>query len=145
MQLGGYISNEYSSDDYLEQTIHIPADTLDYFLAAVSAAKSVADVVNVEKERSKVLEDLEAQIASMNTMKQQLSYSKVDITIHNLAILNSNDLLFTDGIQAAWQDSFSNFKELIYSIVRNWYWWIIIITIGLWGIQFYKRKKALQD
>jgi|GEM_PF-6487301 hypothetical protein len=122
-----------------ESRITSKKQQLEAYTSLLPKAVSVSDIIAVERERKKVQEDLDAHIARLSTMKNQIAYSTLEIHIKESQD-NTEDKTFLVKTSQAFLDSLNSITELFYFIIRNWFWLLPLLVLSLFSYRKIRHR-----
>jgi len=104
------------------------------YLEILKKAKTVREILDVERELGKLRGDIEATEGRLKYLQNQVSFSTLNITFYKKTAANQST--FGSKIGSAFKQGFENVKSFLVSIINVWPF-IIVLFILI----FYFRKR----
>uniref|UniRef100_UPI004047D4D1 DUF4349 domain-containing protein n=1 Tax=Polaribacter sp. TaxID=1920175 RepID=UPI004047D4D1 len=107
------------------------------YLDILKMAKSVTEVLNVERELGKIREEIESTEGRLKYLQSQVSFSSLSINFYTEVA--SSGTSFVDQLKAAFSKGLNNIKAFFMLSISYWPFFLIFIAL-LW---YFKRKKTI--
>lgn len=107
------------------------------YLEILKKAKTVDEILNVEKEIGKLREDIESAEGKLKYLTDQVSFSTLNVLIYKEI---SNESSFGKKLKNGLKDGYEGIKSFILFLISNWPLVILVILILLW-IRRRRRKR----
>lgn len=102
-------------------------------------AKTVKEILDVERELGKLREDIESAEGSLKYLSNQVSLSTLNITFYKKTTFESS---FLNKVSNAFKDGFTSIKSFFLFIISIWPFVIILSILSIWIAKRLKRKKS---
>lgn len=107
------------------------------YLEILKKAKSVREILDVERELGKLRGDIEATEGRLKYLKNQTSFSTLNITFYKK--IKESDSSFGGKVIEAFKDGFDNIKAFFLFLINIWPFIIILFLVFFY---FRKRRKS---
>jgi hypothetical protein len=104
------------------------------YLEILKKAKTVREILDVERELGKLRGDIEATEGRLNYLKNQVTFSTLSITFYKKVAESESS--FGGKIKDAFEDGFDNIKAFFLFLINIWPFIIILFLVF-----FYIRKR----
>jgi hypothetical protein len=133
--LGDLLDQHISANDVTSQWVDVEARLAakrkveERFLAIVGQAKTVTEVLEVERELGNVRAEIESMEAQMKTLKDQVGMSTLTITCTKpQARINS----YTPHFGSALRDGWNYFVRFVEAVIQLWPFLLLFGAIIIW-------------
>ncbi len=107
----------------------------------LKSARSVEEILAVEENLRKVIEEIEATEGSLRYLKDQVQYSTLNVMMYeSYEQPEVRRRSFVSRIGHALGDGWTVFQEMIIGLVGLWPIVILLVVIW-WGVRRYRRRK----
>jgi len=144
-----YFDNkEISSQDVTEQYIDIQSriktkkELENRYLELLKKATKVSEMIDIEKNLSKIREEIEAQQGRLNYLQNQISQSTLRIYFYKKTSDTGVTNSYGSKIINAFSSGFNSLSSLFLAFLKSWHV-ILILVICYW--LYKKRKKNKQN
>lgn len=143
-QISKFDSKEIRISDVTEEFLDIESrlknkkELEKRYLEILQQAKSVEDILNVERELGKLREEIEATEGRLNYLSNQVSFSTLSVSFYKK---ETNETGFSGKIGESFKNGFENLKSFFLFILSIWPF-VIIIPIVYFLIKKWRHKKA---
>ena len=143
-QISKFDSKEIRVSDVTEEFLDIESrlknkkELEKRYLEILQQAKSVEDILNVERELGKLREEIEATEGRLNYLSNQVSFSTLSVSFYKKV---TNETGFSGKIGESFKKGFENLKSFFLFIVSIWPF-VIIIPIVYFVIKKWRHKKV---
>ena len=110
------------------------------YLEILKKAKTVREILDVERELAKVRGDIEAKEGRLKYLQSQVSFSTLSITFYKKTTANESG--FGSKIGEAFKQGFENVKAFLVSMINVWPFMIILFLLIFYFRRRMKRKKS---
>jgi hypothetical protein len=110
------------------------------YLEVLKKAKSVREILDVERELAKVRGDIEAKEGRLKYLQSQVSFSTLGITFYKKT--KANESGFGSKIGEAFKQGFENVKAFLVSMINVWPFMIILFLLIFYFRRRVKRTKS---
>ena len=110
------------------------------YLEVLKKAKSVREILDVERELAKVRGDIEAKAGRLKYLESQVSFSTLSITFYKKT--KANESGFGSKIGEAFKQGFENVKAFLVSMINVWPFMIILFLLIFYFRKRIKRTKS---
>lgn len=107
------------------------------YLDILKKAKTVKEILEVEKEIGSLREDIESAEGKLKYLSDQVSFSTLNISFYKKI---SNESSFSRKLKNALKDGYESIKSFFVYIVSNWPVAIIILILFIWFKRRNKKK-----
>jgi hypothetical protein len=107
------------------------------YLDILKKAKTVKEILEVEKEIGSLREDIESAEGKLKYLSDQVSFSTLNISFYKKI---SNESSFSRKLKNALKDGYESIKSFFVYIVSNWPVAIIILILLIWFKRRNKKK-----
>lgn len=105
-------------------------------------AKSVKEILEVEKELTNVRSDIESMEGRLKYLQNQVSFSTLSINFYKIELVNSTERSFFRRLARAFSNGISNIKWFFIALVNIWPFILLgILTFIFIRKRIKKRKK----
>lgn len=109
------------------------------YLEILKKAKTVKEILDVEREIGKLREDIETSEGKLKYLKDQVSFSTLNISFYKSI---SNESSFTRKLKNAMSDGYESIKSFFIGILANWPLVIVVFFVFVWFRRRMKKKKS---
>jgi hypothetical protein len=110
------------------------------YLEILKKAKTVREILDVERELAKVRGDIESSEGRLKYLQNQVSFSTLNITFYKKT--TANELGFGSKIGEAFKQGFENIKAFLVSMIHIWPFIIILFLLIFFVKKRLKRTKS---
>lgn len=110
------------------------------YLEILKKAKTVREILDVERELAKVRGDIEAKEGRLKYLQSQVSFSTLSITFYKKT--TGSESGFASKIGDAFKQGFENVKAFFVSMINVWPFMIILILVIVYVKKRMKRTKS---
>jgi hypothetical protein len=112
------------------------------YLELLSQAKNVKEVLEIERELSKIREEIEAREGRLQYLQSQVSESTISIHFYKISSERSVTVSYGRKMVHAFKNGWSNISEFLLGLVHVWPF-IILVVLSVFMIRRWikKRKK----
>jgi|GEM_PF-1163119 len=141
-------TKEISSEDVTEQYIDIQSrlktkkELENRYLELLKKATNVSEMINIEKNLSKIREEIETQQARLNYLQNRISQSTLRIYFYKKTSETGITNSYGSKIKNAIKHGFDNTASLIIAFIEYWH---IIVFLIICSWYYRKRKKNKQN
>jgi primosomal protein N'' len=141
-QISKFDSKEITISDVTEEFLDIESrlknkkELEKRYLEILQQAKSVEDILNVERELGKLREEIEATEGRLNYLSNQVAFSTLAVSFYKKANSESS---FFGKIGESFKNGFENLKSFFLAILAIWPF-IILISIGFILIKKWRNR-----
>ena len=111
------------------------------YLEILKKARTVREILDVERELAKVRGDIEAKEGRLKYLQSQVSFSTLSITFYKKTTV-SESVGFGSKITNAFKQGFQNVKAFLVSIINVWPFIIVLFLLIFYFRRRMKRKKS---
>lgn len=135
-------SKNISVDDVTEQFLDVQArlkvkkSLEERYSELLKKTKSVKEVLEVERELTKVRSDIESMEGRLKYLQNQVSFSTLDIRFYKVEVVQSSSKSFWRRLANAFNNGIDGIKWFFLSLVSIW----PFILIGIGVFLFIKRR-----
>jgi len=141
-------TKEISSQDVTEQYIDIQSriktkkELENRYLELLKKATKVSEMIDIEKNLSKIREEIEAQQGRLNYLQNQISQSTLRIYFYKKTADTGITNSYGSKIINAFESGFNSLSSLFIAFLKSWHV-ILFLAICYW--LYKKRKKNKQN
>jgi len=110
------------------------------YLEILKKAKTVREILDVERELGKLRGDIEATEGRLKYLQNQVSFSTLNITFYKK--IAGSEIRFGKKIADAFKQGFENVKALLVSMLTIWPFMIILFLVIFYVKKRIKRSKS---
>jgi hypothetical protein len=112
------------------------------YLAILKQATRVTDILEVQTQLSQVREDIDAQMAQLKLLQDQVSYSTINMELYQRLEFKARPKeSFLSQLAEAFTNGFVNFKYFLINTVSLWPFAILVLGVVFFVKWWRKRKK----
>lgn len=109
------------------------------FLEILQKAKTVKEILDVEKEIGQLREDIESAEGKLKYLQNQVSFSTLDVSFYKTVYNETN---FARKFKNAFKNGFENLKSFLIGLINIW---PFVILLGLIFFLFRKWRKKRKN
>ena len=148
-QLGEMRDRQVSAEDVtrtyadLDARLRAKRAAEERYRQIMGQANSVEEVLQVETELRKIIEEIEATEAQFRSLKDRIKRATVNLTLYQeLSRPVEGPAPFARRMGRAFSSGWALLQDLFVGLVALWPLWIILLVAGLTWRQYRKRKRA---
>lgn len=107
------------------------------YLEILQQAKTVENILNVERELGKIREEIESTEGRLIYLKNQVSFSTLSVSFYKL---DSNEASFGSKIWKSFKNGFKNLQLFFIGVIAIWPF-IILFVIGFIVVKKWRNRK----
>lgn len=112
------------------------------YLTILKQATKVSDILEVQTQLAQVREDIDAQMAQLKLLQDQVSYSTINMELYQKLEFKARPKeSFISQLAEAFTNGFLNFKYFLINTVSLWPFAILVVAIIFFVKWWRKRKK----
>ncbi|WP_277227309.1 DUF4349 domain-containing protein [Hymenobacter sp. YC55] len=147
--LGTLVSKTLSTDDVTAEHADISARlgtkrALEQrYIALLSQAKKVSDILEIEEKIGNVRGDIEATESRLKTLNDQVAYSTITLTYFQELPLTAPDapvISFSSRLVQSFYDGWELFTGLVLALVTAWPL-LLGAVLGVWGLRAWRQRR----
>lgn len=127
------------TEEFLDITarLKIKKGTEQRYLQLLAKAKTVKDILAIEKQIESLRSDIESIEGRLKYLKSQIAYSTLTVTVYEKV---STPVGFTYKFKSGLKNGWNNFVWFLVGIINIWPF-ILFGIAGIFGIKFYRKRK----
>jgi len=111
------------------------------YLRLLKKAKSVKDILSVQRELRQIREEIEAKEGLLKFYDHQISYSTIELNLYQdikFGVVEQNS--FLQNVANAFYQGYQSFLNLVLSLIELWIYLLMLLIVIL-AYKNWKRKK----
>ncbi|MFD2825081.1 DUF4349 domain-containing protein [Leeuwenhoekiella polynyae] len=144
-----YDEKSISQRDVTEEFIDLEArlkakrELENRYLQLLEKARSVKEILEIERELSTIREEIEAKEGRLNYLKKQVSYSTLTVYFYKTTVESGITHSYGSKIIQALKGGWQGISTFLLGILYIWPF-IILLILAIFLIRRWQRKKALK-
>lgn len=138
--------NSYSEDvtaDYVDISARLKSkkEVEQRYIELLAHAQKVSDILEIEEQLRVIREEIEAKEAQLNYLKDQVTYSTVNLDLHqDFEYIPSDEPGFFGRIGHAFGNGWKGFLSLLIGLVYVWPLWLILGIVSYVLLRFLRKR-----
>lgn len=111
------------------------------YLELLSQAKNVKEILEIERELSKIREEIEAREGRLQYLQSQVSESTISIHFYKISSERSVTVSYGRKMVHAFKNGWSNISEFLLGLVHVWPFIILVVLSSFMIRRWIKKRK----